>query len=86
MQYSMVTTAYIIAAVLFIMALAGLAQQESAKRGIWLGMIGMIIALAATILSPEVIKLNIHKFKVKLFKTYSAFFILYKYSFYQQNN
>jgi NAD(P) transhydrogenase subunit beta len=58
MQYSMVTTAYIIAAVLFIMALAGLAQQESAKRGIWLGMIGMIIALAATILSPEVIKLN----------------------------
>ncbi len=58
MQYSMVTTAYIIAAVLFIMALAGLAQQESAKRSIWFGMIGMLIALAATILSPEVIKLR----------------------------
>ena len=35
MQAGMVTTAYIIAAVLFILALAGLSQQESAKRGIW---------------------------------------------------
>jgi NAD(P) transhydrogenase subunit beta len=54
----MVTTAYIIAAVLFIMALAGLAQQESAKRGIWYGMVGMAIALVATILSPGVIGLR----------------------------
>ncbi|HCH24069.1 MAG TPA: Re/Si-specific NAD(P)(+) transhydrogenase subunit beta [Oceanospirillaceae bacterium] len=58
MQAGMVTTAYIIAAVLFILALAGLSQQESAKRGIWFGIIGMGIALAATLLSPKVIGLS----------------------------
>ncbi|MDP6968902.1 MAG: Re/Si-specific NAD(P)(+) transhydrogenase subunit beta [Gammaproteobacteria bacterium] len=58
MQAGMVTTAYIIAAVLFILALAGLSQQESAKRGIWYGIAGMGIALAATLLGPEVINLS----------------------------
>jgi NAD(P) transhydrogenase subunit beta len=58
MELGMVTTAYIIAAVLFILALAGLSQQESAKRGIWYGIIGMGIALAATLLSPKVISLS----------------------------
>ena len=58
MQAGMVTTAYIIAAVLFILALAGLSQQESAKRGIWFGITGMGIALAATLLSPKVIGLS----------------------------
>ncbi|MCP4882034.1 MAG: Re/Si-specific NAD(P)(+) transhydrogenase subunit beta [Gammaproteobacteria bacterium] len=58
MQAGMVTTAYIIAAVLFILALAGLSQQESAKRGIWYGIAGMGIALVATLLSPKVIGLS----------------------------
>lgn len=58
MELGMVTTAYIIAAVLFILALAGLSQQESAKRGIWYGIIGMGIALVATLLSPKVISLS----------------------------
>ena len=58
MQAGMVTTAYIIAAVLFILALAGLSQQESAKRGIWYGIAGMGIALAATLLGPKVISLS----------------------------
>jgi NAD(P) transhydrogenase subunit beta len=58
MQASMVITAYIIAAVLFIMALGGLSQQESAKRGIWFGIIGMGIALVATLLSPKVMGLT----------------------------
>ncbi len=58
MELGMVTTAYIIAAVLFILALAGLSQQESAKRGIWYGIVGMGIALAATLLSPKVISLS----------------------------
>jgi NAD(P) transhydrogenase subunit beta len=58
MQAGMVTTAYIIAAVLFILALAGLSQQESAKRGIWYGIVGMGIALAATLLGPKVMSLR----------------------------
>jgi len=58
MQAGMVITAYIIAAVLFIMSLGGLSQQESAKRGIWLGIVGMGIALVATLLSPKVMGLT----------------------------
>jgi NAD(P) transhydrogenase subunit beta len=58
MQAGMVITAYVIAAVLFIMALGGLSQQESAKRGIWLGIIGMALALVATLLSPKVMALT----------------------------
>lgn len=42
--------AYIIAALLFILALAGLSKQKSAQRGNYLGIVGMICALAATIL------------------------------------
>jgi NAD(P) transhydrogenase subunit beta len=41
--------AYIVAALLFIMALAGLSKHETAKSGIWFGIAGMAIALAATI-------------------------------------
>src|SRR5574344_988351 len=40
--------AYILAALLFIMALAGLSKQETAKMGCLSGMIGMAIALVAT--------------------------------------
>ena len=58
MQAGMVITAYVIAAVLFIMALGGLSQQESARRGIWLGIIGMALALVATLLSPKVMALT----------------------------
>ncbi|MGN0902633.1 MAG: NAD(P)(+) transhydrogenase (Re/Si-specific) subunit beta, partial [Succinivibrio sp.] len=40
--------AYILAALLFIMALAGLSKQETAKMGCMSGMIGMAVALVAT--------------------------------------
>ncbi len=40
--------AYILAALLFIMALAGLSKQETAKYGCLSGMVGMAIALVAT--------------------------------------
>lgn len=40
--------AYILAALLFIMALAGLSKQETAKIGCLSGMVGMAIALLAT--------------------------------------
>jgi len=41
--------AYIVAALLFIMSLAGLSRHESARPGIYYGIAGMAIALAATI-------------------------------------
>ena len=45
--------AYILAALLFIMALAGLSKQETAKLGCVSGMIGMTIALIATFVQVE---------------------------------
>lgn len=53
MSYGLVAAAYIIAALLFIFSLAGLAKQETAKRGNIFGVIGMAIALIATILGPQ---------------------------------
>ncbi len=50
--------AYIVAALLFILALAGLAKQESASRGNRFGMIGMAIALIATIAKAVVASEN----------------------------
>ena len=45
----LVTAAYIIAGVLFIFALGGLSKHETAERGNRFGMVGMTIALVATI-------------------------------------
>lgn len=41
---------YVIAAVLFILSLAGLSKQESARRGVLMGMVGMVLALIATVM------------------------------------
>ncbi|ACZ31263.1 NAD(P)(+) transhydrogenase (AB-specific) [Xylanimonas cellulosilytica DSM 15894] len=41
---------YVVAAVLFILSLAGLSKQTSARRGVTLGMVGMALALVATIM------------------------------------
>ncbi len=46
---SVVQATYVVAGVLFILSLAGLSKQESARRGNVLGMIGMALALAATV-------------------------------------
>ena len=49
MSEGIVTVSYIIATILFILALSGLSDQETARRGNWYGIIGMTIALLATI-------------------------------------
>jgi NAD(P) transhydrogenase subunit beta len=49
MPQGIVTVAYIGATVLFILALGGLSNQETARRGNYYGMTGMAIALLATI-------------------------------------
>ena len=54
MSDSLVTAAYIAASALFILSLGGLSHQETARRGNWYGIIGMIIALVATAASQEV--------------------------------
>ncbi|MCX6432055.1 MAG: Re/Si-specific NAD(P)(+) transhydrogenase subunit beta [Actinobacteria bacterium] len=46
---SVAIAAYLVAALLFIMSLAGLSKHESAKSGIWFGIAGMGIAVLATI-------------------------------------
>ena len=46
---SVATAAYIVAALLFILALAGLSTQETARRGVVYGIVGMTIALLATL-------------------------------------
>lgn len=53
MSQGLVTAAYLIAGILFIMSLAGLSKQETAKRGNYFGILGMAIALVTTIVSIE---------------------------------
>ncbi|QBY01749.1 NAD(P)(+) transhydrogenase (Re/Si-specific) subunit beta [Rhodophyticola sp. CCM32] len=54
MSIGIVSAAYIAASVLFILALGGLSNQESAKRAIWYGIVGMALAVIATIFGPGV--------------------------------
>lgn len=46
--------AYLFASILFILSLGGLSSQESAKRGVFYGIIGMLIAIIATVLGQGV--------------------------------
>ena len=48
------TAAYLFASILFILSLGGLSSQESAKRGVLYGIIGMAIAIIATIMGEGV--------------------------------
>ncbi len=48
------SAAYIAAAVLFILSLGGLSNQESAKRAVWYGIVGMGLAVFATVFGPGV--------------------------------
>jgi H+-translocating NAD(P) transhydrogenase subunit beta len=52
MEYGFTTAAYVVAAVLFIQSLGGLSGQESAKRAVWYGIVGMALAVFATLYGP----------------------------------
>ncbi len=54
MSIGLVSAAYVVAAILFILALGGLSNMEKAKRAIWYGIIGMALAVGATIGAPGV--------------------------------
>jgi NAD(P) transhydrogenase subunit beta len=49
MEYGLTTAIYVVAAILFILSLGGLSGQESAKRAVWYGIVGMALAVAATL-------------------------------------
>ncbi|TDE40180.1 NAD(P)(+) transhydrogenase (Re/Si-specific) subunit beta [Antarcticimicrobium sediminis] len=52
MEFGFTTAAYVVAAVLFILSLGGLSGQESAKRAVWYGIVGMALAAFATLIGP----------------------------------
>ncbi|WP_415184748.1 NAD(P)(+) transhydrogenase (Re/Si-specific) subunit beta [Phaeovulum sp.] len=54
MAIGIVAAAYIAAAVLFILSLGGLSGQEKAKRAVWYGIVGMAIAVVATVFGPGI--------------------------------
>ena len=54
MSASLATVSYIGATILFILSLGGLSNQETARRGNLYGMVGMALAVAATVFGPQV--------------------------------
>ena len=54
MTSSLATMAYIGATILFILSLGGLSNPETARRGNLFGMVGMTLAVLATVLGPRV--------------------------------
>ncbi|MBM3780355.1 MAG: Re/Si-specific NAD(P)(+) transhydrogenase subunit beta [Acidobacteria bacterium] len=54
MPVSLVTVSYILAGLLFIVSLGGLSAQTTARRGNLYGILGMLLAVLATVLAPQV--------------------------------
>jgi H+-translocating NAD(P) transhydrogenase subunit beta len=54
MTAGLTTASYIGAAILFILSLGGLSQQETARRGNLFGIIGMVLAIVATVFGAKV--------------------------------
>ncbi|MDC0649861.1 NAD(P)(+) transhydrogenase (Re/Si-specific) subunit beta [Alphaproteobacteria bacterium] len=52
MDLGFTTAVYVVAAILFILSLGGLSGQESAKRAVWYGIVGMGLAILATVIGP----------------------------------
>ena len=57
MPQGFTSAAYVIASILFILSLGGLSNQESAKRSVWYGIVGMGVAVLATLFGPGSINL-----------------------------
>ena len=60
MSANLATVSYIGATILFILSLGGLSNPESSRRGNLFGMIGMTIAVLATVFGPRVTTAGIH--------------------------
>ncbi len=55
MEASIASFAYLVAAVCFILGIRGLASPETARRGNWIAIAGMAIAIGATLLRPQIV-------------------------------
>jgi NAD(P) transhydrogenase subunit beta len=64
MEYILLQIAYLVASILFILSLKGLSSQETAQRGNLYGMIGMIIALIATLGNSSVVQYSVLAFAI----------------------
>ncbi len=54
MEQMLLTAAYLFASVFFILSLRGLSSQETAQTGNWYGIVGMLVAIGATVMSDQV--------------------------------
>ena len=54
MEYVLLTTAWLVASVLFILSLRGLSSQETARKGNLYGIIGMAIAVGSTAMASVI--------------------------------
>src|SRR3954463_2482799 len=54
MSPTLLTVSYLAATILFVLSLGGLSNPESSRRGNLYGMIGMAIAVLATVFGPQV--------------------------------
>ena len=55
MREQLISLAYLVASILFIMCLRGLSSPEQGRRGVFLGELGMLIAVVATLFKAEII-------------------------------
>ena len=53
MSSGMISSVYVAASILFILSLGGLSGQETARRGNLFGILGMALAIAVTVLTPN---------------------------------
>ena len=58
-MHNLVAVAYVISGIFFIIALRGLSSPESSRRGNIFGMLGMLIAVLATLFSVDFFTSNI---------------------------
>ena len=58
-MHNLVAVAYVISGIFFIIALRGLSSPESSRRGNIFGMLGMLIAVIATLFSVNFFTSNI---------------------------
>ncbi|HVH45400.1 MAG TPA: NAD(P)(+) transhydrogenase (Re/Si-specific) subunit beta [Labilithrix sp.] len=56
MREQIVNLAYLVASILFILCLRGLSSPEQGRRGVFLGELGMFIAVVATLIKTEVVR------------------------------
>ena len=56
MREQIVNLAYLVASILFILCLRGLSSPEQGRRGIFLGELGMFVAVVATLVKTEIVR------------------------------